>query len=94
MQQIQFDFNLFIVPAIRAQLPETWQYNLENYKSQDMLDRKIGICPKIRQFYRPIWGTERYEKILLTAAGCVLTMLLRHLVWQWACRAEEGLSRT
>jgi len=62
VQQIKFDFNSFMVPAIHARLPAPWKYNLENDKSQDMLDRKIGICPKIREFYRPIWGTERIIK--------------------------------
>ena len=52
-----------MVPAIRAQLPAQWQYNLENYKSQDMLDPNIEICPKIRDFYRPVWGTEGKIKI-------------------------------
>jgi hypothetical protein len=51
-----------MVPAIRAQLPAPWQYDLETYKNQDMLDRKFGICPKIREFYRPIWGTDRISK--------------------------------
>ena len=35
-----------MVPAIRAQLPAPWQYNLENCKSQDMLDRKLEIVRK------------------------------------------------
>jgi len=37
------------LPAIRAQLPATWQYNCKNYKSQDMLERKFVIYPKIRE---------------------------------------------
>jgi hypothetical protein len=40
VQLIKFDFNLFMMSAIRAQLPTSWQYNLENYKSQDWLDHK------------------------------------------------------
>ena len=63
VQQIKFDFNLFIVSAIRAQLPTPWQYNLENDKSQDRLDHKFGICPEIREINQPEWGTERNENI-------------------------------
>ena len=46
VQQIKFDSNLFMVSAIRAQLPTPWQYNLKNYKNQDILDRKFEIYPE------------------------------------------------
>ena len=51
-----------MVSAIRAQLPTPWQYNLENDKSQDLLDHKFEIYPEIRAINQPEWGTERYFK--------------------------------
>ena len=49
-----------MVSAIRAQLPTPWQYNLKNYKSQDLLDRKFEIYAESRQVDQPVWGTERF----------------------------------
>jgi len=64
VQQNQFDFSLFMVSAIRAQLPTPWQYNSENGKSQDRLDREFGIYPKIRTFHQPMDGTVPLNKSL------------------------------
>ena len=60
--QIKFDCSLFMVSAIRAQLPTPWQYNLKNHKSQDMLGRKFEIYPEIRKIDQPVWGMERKKK--------------------------------
>jgi len=60
VQQIKFDFNLFMMSAILVQLPTSWRYDRENYKSQDMLVHKSGIYPEIPAFYQPTWETERF----------------------------------
>ena len=54
---ILFTLDTELMSAIRAQLPTSWQYNLKNYKSQDMLDPEFEIYPEIREFDRPVWGT-------------------------------------
>jgi uncharacterized protein YecA (UPF0149 family) len=60
-----------MVSAIRAQLPTPWQYNLKNYKSQDILDRKFEIYPETWQIDQPVWGTElkKVSPVLFFAAG-------------------------
>ena len=51
-----------MAPAIRAHLPTPWRYNLKNYKSQDILDRKYEIYPETREADRPVWKTECLKK--------------------------------
>jgi len=39
----KFDCRLFMVSAIRAQLPTPWQYNIKSGKNQGISDRISGI---------------------------------------------------
>ena len=57
------DFLKRSVPDLGKNTIGTLAFSLSNGKSQDKLDRKFGIDPKIRAYYHPRYGPGPLRKI-------------------------------